>query len=144
MKDNNKSLFLYTGLIFLVALLIILLSLFGQTKFKKPDTLPASAPSGWGISEKISVVVAENEELLKKNSDLKGQINDRDIKITELTEMTAAQTELLESYNIIMNCYELCKNEQYAAAKELLKSVNTQILSPQMRMLYDELVNKVN
>lgn len=144
MRDDNKSLFLYTGLIFLVALIIILISLFGQTKFKSEKSLSASAPSGWGISEKAALISEENRQLIEKVSLLEDELARRDTQIGELTAENANQAELLKNYNIIMECYLLCGDRKYREARELLLSVNIEALPEKLKAVYDELVDKVS
>jgi len=142
MKDDNKSLFLYTGLIFLVAIMLILLSFFGQSKFDEKTLPDGTRPSGWGIDKKAAVISEENMVLNQQLAQVNEQLAERDIKITELTAANNEQSELLNNYNIIVSCYSLCKEKKYTEAKEKLLTVNTEILSPEMRALYDELIKE--
>lgn len=144
MKDNNKSLFLYTGLIFLVALIIILISMFGQNSFKRKQTLAVSAPSGWGISEKAALISEENLKLEEENRQLKADLVERDTKIETLTAENASQSEIIKNYNILLNCYSLYRDRKYEDAKQLFLTVNAALLPTEVQGLYNELLEKIS
>lgn len=144
MKDNNKALFLYTGLIFLVALVIILISMFGQNNFKSKEALPVSAPSGWGISEKAALISEENLKLEEENRSLKADLSDRDTKIETLTAENAAQAEVINNYNILLDCYAMYRDRKYEEAKNLFLTVNKSVLPAEVQFLYDELLEKIS
>ncbi len=144
MKDNNKALFLYTGLIFLVALVIILISMFGQNNFKSKEVLPVSAPSGWGISEKAALISEENLKLEEENRSLKADLSDRDTKIETLTAENAAQAEVINNYNILLDCYTMYRDRKYEEAKNLFLTVNKSVLPAEVQFLYDELLEKIS
>lgn len=144
MKDNNKSLFLYTGLIFLVALIIILISMFGQNSFKRKQTLAVSAPSGWGISEKAALISEENLKLEEENRQLKADLAERDTKIETLTAENASQSEIIKNYNILLNCYSLYRDRKYEDAKQLFLTVNAALLPTEVQGLYNELLEKIS
>lgn len=143
MKDDNKSLFLYTGLIFLVALIIILLSFFGQAKFDKKILPEGTAPTGWGIDKKVAVISDENRVLTEKNAELTAELEEKNKQLEELTALNTSQTELMNNYNIILNCYTLYRDRKYTEAKELSGTVNTAILSPEVSELYNELLKEI-
>lgn len=144
MKDNNKALFLYTGLIFLVALVIILISMFGQNNFKSKEVLSVSAPSGWGISEKAALISEENLKLEEENRSLKADLSDRDTKIETLTAENAAQAEVINNYNILLDCYAMYRDRKYEKAKNLFLTVNKSVLPAEVQFLYDELLEKIS
>ena len=68
-KNNNKSLFLYTALIFIVAVLLILLSFFGQMNLqnKQPKVDENEQQQQEGISERASVLSEENKNLMEES-----------------------------------------------------------------------------
>lgn len=139
-KNDNKSLFLYTALIFFVAIILIILSFFGQTNLKKnqpvieQNTDQMQALSG--ISEKAAVLSEENKVLLEQN-----------IALTEENETLKAENQaLLKKQNtndILLSAngyYTLGNNEK---ALELLKTINYDELSADQKMIYDKLNNNL-
>ena len=71
-KNDNKSMFLYTALIFIVAVLLIIFSFLGQTNMQKNQPQVIESPDKeMSISEKASILSEENTVLLENNSNLK-------------------------------------------------------------------------
>ena len=66
-KNDNKSMFLYTALIFIVAVLLIIFSFLGQTNMQKNQPQVSESPDKeMSISEKASILSEENTVLLEK------------------------------------------------------------------------------
>lgn len=126
-KNNNKSLFLYTGLIFVVAVLLILLSFFGQMNLQKnqPKTEETEevTQTNTGITERAAVLSEENKNLLEENTQLKKE-ND------ELLEKIV-QNDILLAAN---GYYTLGANDK---ALERLLAVDYESLSSDQQMIYD-------
>lgn len=120
-NNNNISFFLYTGLIFLIALLIILISCFGQSKATN-ETLPETVSATSGIEEKAAAVNAENSRLVQENDALKSELE----SITE--ENTAVNDELYAVHQAI-DCYTLYKNGQLAEAALAAEDIDISKLS---------------
>ena len=71
-KNDNKSMFLYTALIFIVAVLLIIFSFLGQTNMQKNQPQVSESPDKeMSISEKASILSEENTVLLENNNNLK-------------------------------------------------------------------------
>ena len=67
-KNDNKSMFLYTALIFIVAVLLIIFSFLGQTNMQKNQPQVSESPDKeMSISEKASILSEENTVLLENN-----------------------------------------------------------------------------
>ena len=132
-KNDNKSLFLYTALIFFVAVILIVLSFFGQTNLEKnqpkveENTEQTQAVSG--ITEKAAVLSEENKNLLEENNKLKA----------ENQELLKKQTtnDLLLSAN---GYFTLGNNNK---ALELLNAINYDELSVDQKIIYDNIKNNI-
>lgn len=126
-KNNNKSLFLYTGLIFVVAVLLILLSFFGQMNLQKnqPKTEETEevTQANTGITERAAVLSEENKNLLEENTQLK-QENE------ELLEKIV-QNDILLAAN---GYYSLGANDK---ALERLLAVDYDRLTTDQQMIYN-------
>lgn len=84
-KNDNKSMFLYTALIFIVAVLLIIFSFLGQTNMQKNQPQVSESPDKeMSISEKASILSEENTVLLENNSNLKKKIKNYPKKIYSL------------------------------------------------------------
>lgn len=76
-KNSTKSLFLYTALIFVVALLLILIAFFGDSNLERnithiePTQTPAQTAFPNKISERAAELSEENMLLLGENKTLK-------------------------------------------------------------------------
>ena len=132
-KNDNKSLFLYTALIFFVAVVLIILSFFGQTNLQKKqpkveeNTEQTQAVSG--ITEKAAILSEENKNLLEENNKLKAENK-------ELIEKQAANDLLLSA-----NGYFTLGNN--AKALEMLNAVNYDELSVDQKLIYDKIKTNI-
>ncbi len=126
-KNNNKSLFIYTSLIFIVAVLLIILSFFGQTNLKKnqPSVEVNEDAVNSGITERAAVLSEENKNLIEENSKL----------TTELAELREKQTmnDILLSAN---GYFSLGNNSK---ALEMLNAVIYDELSVDQKIIYDNI-----
>lgn len=132
-KNDNKSLFLYTALIFFVAVVLIILSFFGQTNLQKKqpkveeNTEQTQAVSG--ITEKAAILSEENKNLLEENNKLKAENK-------ELIKKQAANDLLLSA-----NGYFTLGNN--AKALEMLNAVNYDELSVDQKLIYDNIKTNI-
>lgn len=127
-KDN--SLFLYTALIFIVAIVLIILAFFGQTRVNNveptvsPEAVETESPETLqGIAKSASQLSAENLELLNENRDLNKQLNEAETKI--------------EVFEKLLDAYEHYSNSDYEGAKFLLNELDYNSLTSQGKILYD-------
>ena len=126
-KNDNKSLFLYTSLIFIVAVLLIILSFFGQTNMKKnqPQVETTSEPTNSGITERAAILSEENKNLIEENNKLKAENQ-------ELTKKITANDILLSANGY----FSLGNNDK---ALEMLLAVNYDDLSVDQKIIYDNI-----
>ncbi len=139
-KNDNKSLFLYTALIFFVAVVLIILSFFGQTNLQKnqpeieQNTEQTQTVSG--ITEKASILSEENKVLLELNKNLQIENNELKAENEELVKKQNNNNTLLSSYGY----YTLGNKEK---ALEMLKAVIYEELNSDQRMIYYKLNNEL-
>ena len=130
-KNDNKSMFLYTALIFIVAVLLIIFSFLGQTNMQKNQPQVSESPDKeMSISEKASILSEENTVLLENNNNLKKENQ-------ELSEENI-QLNLLLSAN---GYFTLGNNSM---ALETLDKVNYNDLSSDQKIIYDNIKNNIN
>ena len=139
-NKNIKSLFLYTALIFLVALLMIILSFFGQNH---ADKLKETEQRAQTITERASALSDENLRLTSKITELEGE---KEALLKDLSEKTV----ILENLTIqksnedkVMEAYVAYNQRRYSKAGEIIKEVNPDALGANAKELYDRIAQKL-
>ena len=134
---------MYTGLIFLVAIILIIIAFFGQANVMKSqppvETPVVSAAPQEGIAQKASVLSEQNAALIKQTEDLKAQLSAKD------ADFAAAQTRIAElEVNAAMaqnlcSVYEFVMNGRMDDAKETFVLINPDALTAAQRANYESL-----
>lgn len=132
-SKENKSMYLYTALIFVVALLLILLAFFGQTNISRlgnranelaqeteiASTAPTAAPPSTEEFARISNMASA---LDKENKDLKGQ---------------------LSIYDNLINANALAKDGKLFEAQEVIDTIDESTLTESQTVLYEQIKDKI-
>jgi len=139
-KKNNSALFLYTALIFLVALLMIVLSFFGQSHMENTNEKLQEAKT---ITERASVLSEENlafrEQILELQE--KSELYEQEIsgKQSEIDSLKGQ----IEVYNSVLAASELCNVENYELAAAVIAPVNGEALTGDLKLLYDRVITAI-
>lgn len=124
--NNNRSLFLYTALIFIVALLLIMISFFGDAKISKnlPTPSPNATSAPDGITEKAAALSQENLRLTQEIAALKEQAENTQKNLDVYTALAEA----------------LFQKEQGDTKKteEILLTIDEQTLDEKQKALYNK------
>ena len=142
--NNNKSLFIYTGLIFLVAVILIIVAFFGQSKIDNNQPIPISQEEVNSISERASVLSEENKVLIEENLSIKNDLENTKKDLIEakaknaLYEKNRENTKLLESANV---CF--IKSDRQKAG-EFFALIDASLLSEDEKIIYDNIAAFVN
>lgn len=147
-KNNNRSLFLYTALIFFVALIMIILSFFGQSKLesnqpKIPQESATIAPISGSISEKAAALSEDNRVLLEENNKLKADIEEAYNNMKKAENEKNAALEKTNQYDLLLSAYGYFTVDNYDKAKEMLSKLNYDTLTEDMKILYDRIKNSI-
>ncbi len=140
-KSDNKSLVIYTSLIFMAAIIMIVISFFAQ-KHLEDARVSETEAENVTLSNKAASVSEENMQLVELNKNLKEenaglmQAND------ELTKERDALLKETGAYKELNEVYEMLLEGNTKAATEKLSSIYTQDLSPDQKEIYDYLVKK--
>ncbi len=130
-SKENRSMYLYTALIFVVALLLILLAFFGQTNISRlgnraneitqstPAALPTNAPP---TTEEFAHISNMAVSLDKENKDLKDK---------------------LQVYDNLINANDLATQEKYSEAQVIIDAINEENLSDSQKVLYEQIKDKI-
>ena len=146
-NNNNKSMFLYTALIFLVAIILIILSFFGQTNVKnnQPSSSQTQEKStegiGEGITQKASVLSRYNAELVNENKELNEYLTAADERINSLQEENETLKIYISNYELLINVYQYIQQQKTDDATEVLSIINYDGLTEDQKVTYDKLKN---
>ena len=103
-KKSDKAIFLYTALIFLVALIMIVLSFFGQSNFKSTEETKQEAKS---ITEKASALSDENLILMEQISGMQEELEKKETELAEKQEIIDADIQTKAEYDTIISAFIL-------------------------------------
>ncbi len=135
-KNDNKSLFIYTALIFFVAVILIILSFFGQTNMQKNqpkiEENSEQTQQSNGITERAAILSEENKTLIEENK-----------KITKENEALKSENETLTE-KITVSDLLLSANGYYSLGEkskvlEILHQINYDNLTDDQKTLYDNI-----
>lgn len=134
MDKNSKinvsvSLYVYTALIFIVALLMIVLAFFGQSNLERGQEIHAEGKS---IAEKSAALSSENLVLQTRVSELEALITTKDAQIASEQEKNNISSRLL-SAQVLVNI------KNYGEANKVLLSIDKETLSGDLLEIYNTL-----
>lgn len=144
-KFENKSLFLYTALIFFAAILIIIVAFFGQSNLERSQPVVDNNETTHvvedGITQKAAVLseqnallITQNETLTKLNDELYDDVNDLE---TENEELKINYS----NGNILCSVYQYIYDKNYDDAQVVLNSINVDSLTDAQKIIYANLTN---
>lgn len=134
---TNKSLFLYTSLIFLVALLMIVVSFFGQSHL---ESIRETEQKAKNLTEKTSMLSDQNLYLTQQVTTLSKEIEEKDALIASSQTAVEEATLREENLNNTLAAYVKMKEKKKSKAKEYISLVNPDLLSHDGKWLYDEVI----
>lgn len=134
---NNKSLFLYTSLIFLVALLMIVVSFFGQSHL---ESIRETEQKAKNLTEKTSMLSDQNLYLTEQVSTLSKEIEEKDALLISSQAAVDEAKIREENLNNTLAAYVKMKEKKKSKAKEYISLVNPDLLSHDGKWLYDEVI----
>ena len=140
-NKQNNSMFIYTALIFVVALILIILAFFGQTNLAN---LRKNAESEYN-AEPVPTAAAVAEETSQPST----QPPDEElaIMINRLSNITAennALTANLTTYETLLAANGYISVGNTDKAHELLSTVDRNALTDDQKILFDQITNTIN
>ena len=116
-QNQNNSMFLYTALIFLVALVLIILAFFG--KINRPEN--ATAPE---LPEDMKYTSTSN--------------------IDKMEENISALNSQLSTYESLIKANSYIADTNYEEAEAAISNIDADSLTEEQRVLYDQIINFIN
>lgn len=140
-KNDNKSLIMYTSLIFIVAIVMIVVSFFAQKHLEELRVSEIDAQNV-SLSNKAAMVSEENMQLVELNKSLREKNKELMEQNTALSLEKDAFTKEKAGYEALIEVYNKLLTGKEAAARELLQGIYTEDLTPEQKAIYDALVKK--
>ncbi len=140
LKNNNRSLFIYTSLIFIVAIIMIVVSFFAQTHLDRASL--GTDADVVSLSDKASQVSEENMRLI---GIIEGLQNDKDTLEQEnaaLKEDEEKAKKELDAYAALFNAANALLDGKINDAKTILSGIYTEDLTTAQKEIYDNLFKK--
>ncbi len=131
-KKENRSMYLYTALIFVVALLLILIAFFSQSNISRLGNRANEFNTASPASELTNTPVPPDEfakianmasELDTKNKDLTAQV---------------------ETYDKLLLANAYVYSEEYEQAETVINTIDAGLLSENQNILYEQIKEKIN
>ncbi len=140
-NKQNNSMFIYTALIFVVALILIILAFFGQTNLAN---LRKNAESEYN-AEPVPTAAAVEEETSQPST----QPPDEElaIMVNRLSNITAENNALkanLTTYETLLAANGYISVGNTDKAHELLSTVDRNALTDDQKILFDQITNTIN
>lgn len=141
-KSNNRSLFLYTGLIFVVAIIMIIVAFFGQSNMQKSQPIQSDSAATSSITEKAAQLSEDNRILLEQNQTLENENKELTEKNNELSKKSESDTAEIANNNLLLEIYNYLYKGNKSKAREKLAEVSADSLTQSQKTFYDVLVKK--
>lgn len=140
-NNDNRTLLIYTSLIFIVAMIMIIVSFFAQTHLDQSKIGEKDAELV-SLSNKASQVSEENMQLLEFNKSLQAQ-NAALSEENETLKTAAEDTKKeLDGYEALFKASKAILDGKTNEAKTLLSGIYTEDLTSEQKEIYDTLVKK--
>ena len=140
-KSDNKSLIMYTSLIFLAAIVMIVVSFFAQQHLEQLKVSETEAENVT-LSNKAAQVSEENMQLVELNKSLKDAnkvLTDENLALTGERDALLKETG---AYKALIDVYEKLVDGKKSSARKLLQEIYTEDLSFDQKEMYDFLVKE--
>ena len=139
-KNDNRSLFLYTALIFVVAILLIVISYLSKSNLQKQhNEFIGEHTNTSSIAEKTAKISEENMILLDKVNDLNSIITDLNSQITELNGENSELSEKLSNTELMLRIFDLIQQKRYIEAEQAYETLNVDFIEGQSLEFYEYL-----
>ncbi len=139
--NNNRSLILYTSLIFIVAIVMIIVSFLAQTHLDQSMVIVQDEEKV-SLSNKAAQISEENMQLVELNKGLKEQNVALSAKNSDLNAQLLKTTEEAANYETLAEVYNLLCCGDKSNAQTLLEGISQSSLTEKQTELYGSLLEK--
>lgn len=134
-QKENRSMYIYTALIFVVALILIFLAFFGQTNISRLGNRAnefTAEPTPVSVTDTPSETVSSEEF-----ANISNMASSLDLENKELKSE-------IDVYELLADAFAKVNEGYYDDALEILTSVDQTTLTDSQKILYDELTIQIN
>ena len=131
-KKEDRSMYLYTALIFVVALLLILIAFFSQSNISRLGNRANEFNTASPASELTNTPVPTDEFAKIANM------------ASELDTKNKALTAQVEIYDKLLLANAYVYSEEYEQAETVINTVDAGSLSENQNVLYEQIKEKIN
>lgn len=131
---------MYTALIFLVALLMIVVSFFGQSHL---ESIRETEQKAKNLTEKTSMLSDQNLYLTEQVATLTKTIEEKDALLVSAKASLDETALREENLNNTVAAYIKMKEKKKSKAEEYISLVNPDLLSHDGKWLYNEVIKYI-
>ncbi len=142
-NKQNHSMYIYTALIFVVALLLIIIAFFGQTNISNNQkNVETVAESTEIVTEAVTDTPAETAPPTAKPE------QDDYAKLSNAFVTLSVENETLKStvavYELLLSANKAVTENDFEAAKAVLTQISPDTLTDEQKILYDQITSTIN
>ena len=143
-KKNNRSLFIYTALIFLAAIAVITLAFFGQINAEKSrEALLAEEKNANSIIEKTSQLSEENRILLQTTNSLNKKIEELTAENSEMAERILSLDKQVNNAKIMYDVFNNIQIGDIKQAAEDFETLDPLFFTEEQEIFYNYLQKRI-
>lgn len=132
-KKENRSIYIYTALIFAVALVLIILTAFSQPRVNK---------LGKRAEEfKPEATESVSTDEIAKYANMAASL---DMENKELNSEISEKNKQIQVYEFLLTANAQVSDGQFVAAEEMLTQIDATTLTENQTILYNEITEKIN
>ena len=143
-KKENRSLFLYTALIFVAAIVIVVIAFFSQINMEKKHNEYLGEQAANTITEKTAQLSEENLILLETTKNLNEQNTQLIEKNKELTQQKEGLESDIKSDEELYKLFNLIIKKDTDAAQQLFDTISPENFSGEKLAFYEYLKKELN
>ena len=134
-KPSNRSLFLYTALIFIAAIIVIALSFFSQINADRNHSKEVEGT----IAERTAMLSEENRILLETTNSLNQKIKELTEDNELLTDEVLQLDKINKNYEIMYAVHEKIENKKFPEAVEMFGTLEPLFFTEAQDNFYEHL-----
>ncbi len=139
-KNNDRSLFLYTALIFIVAILLIIISFFSQKNLEKQhEEYVGEQTAANSISEKASQLSEENMILLETTKSLNEKNNDLTSENEQLILEKDTLQKKYDNDELMIKIFNDIDEKKFSQAEKDFELLDISDLNEEQQQFYEYL-----
>ncbi len=143
-KKSNRSLFLYTALIFVAAIAVIALSFFSQINAEKSrEALAVEEKNANSITEKTAQLSEENRILLETTNSLNKKIEELTAENSEMAERILSLDKQMNNAKMMYDVFNNIQNGDIKQAAKDFELLDPMFFTEEQEIFYNYLQKRI-